>query len=365
MTPAHKRSGYFPALDGLRLLASFNIVLMHLDSSWCLGTVHNWPIIGVLVRGPGFNASLFFVLGGFIFFNQLAPKVDSFRVLPFLKSRFKKLYPLHLFTLLLMVFVVWFRLQYEGDIWFLLKSAGMHLSLLWAFDPLHWLSLNEPSWALTPFFIAYATLGFLLKPLVQEKRLGVLWGILFATLVPTLVFGVVYTFVAMVPNAYAQFHVFPLLRVFEFYFGMVLARIFQLSSPSPISKASPWLQDLAVVAGIVAAWVIVHLKWKHGIFLSWFGPHFLSLVVYGWIVWFLARGTGFMARIFSNRIVAAVGRSSFYPYLWHLPLIALTVIISKALGFKGFFYLWWQPVLFLVVLYGLSALHLKRKGKKS
>jgi hypothetical protein len=47
----------------------------------------------------------------------------------------------------------------------------------------------------------------------------------------------------------------------------------------------------------------------------------------------------------------------------HLPLVTWAVLGAQALGFKSFFHRWWQPVVFLVLLYGLSALHIRRKKK--
>ena len=204
---------YFPALDGLRLLASLNIVMMHLEASWCFD-VRNIPVIGYIVIGPAFNASLFFVLGGFIYFYQLAPKVATFHTWQFLKSRFRKLYPLHILTLALMVAVVLYRHEYYGNIVLLTKSVLIHLGLLWAFDPNDWFALNQPSWALTPFFIAYATLGLWLRALLREERRWVLSLVLAGTLIPSIFVAFLYTDLVEAPNVYEKFHMFPLVRVF-------------------------------------------------------------------------------------------------------------------------------------------------------
>jgi len=357
-------NSYFPALDGLRLLASLNIVLMHLDASWCLGQIRDIPVIGYIVIGPLFNASLFFVLGGFIYFYQLAPKAATFRALPFLKRRIHQLYPLHILSLLLMVLVLLIRHQYYGNLVLLAKSALMHLTLLWAFDPNDWFALNQPSWALTPFFIAYATLGFWLKALLAENRRWVLVVVLLGTLVPSVVVAFLYTGLIDAPNVYEKFHMFPLVRVFEFYFGMVLARLFQVQRATVPATHRPWLRDFFLAAAIYVAWLSIDLHWHHGVFLSWFGHHTIAVVLYGWMVWQLAHNQGILARFFANPIVSHIGRSSFYPYLLHLPLIGLTIIIAKALGFQTYFLIWWQPWLWLVVLYGLSVAHVRRKSKK-
>jgi peptidoglycan/LPS O-acetylase OafA/YrhL len=354
---------YFPALDGLRLLASFNIVVMHLHSSWCLGTAYEWPVIGLLIKGPAFNASLFFVLGGFIYFHQLAPKVNSFRLLPFLKSRVQKLYPLHLVALILMALVIVMRKEFYGNWEYFWHSVLSHLTLTWAFQPLTFHPLNEPSWALTAFFLAYATLGLVLGPLQKEGRKTVLWCVLGALVLPSIAYGLSYSSVAVVDRAYNLFHVFPLLRLYEFWFGMVLGRLFQLSAPQGINWGRSWRRDLAIVAGLVASWAILKLHYGTPEFWKWYGHHGLAMLLYGWLIWHFAWNQGYISRLFSFRAIRAVGRASFYPYLLHLPLISWTVLGAQALGFSGFFKLWWQPIVFLIVLYSVSALYVWRKKR--
>lgn len=354
---------YFLALDGLRLLASLNIVLMHMDSSWCLGFARYWPVIGSLIQGPAFNASIFFVLGGYIYFNQLSKSKKPFSPIPFLKARWKKLYPLHLLSLALMGFAVYLRQEYYGDIVFLWKSIIAHLSLLWAFVPLDFHSLNEPSWALTPFFIAYATIGLFLRPLRNETRIPVLVLCLLLSLAPSVTQAIVFAKWGAAPGLWELMHTNPFTRVFEFYFGMVLARLFQVTQEQSPSILRGWQVDLGLLLGFVLAWAFTHLHTGYGMFLSWFGHQTLAVLLYGALIWGLSLHIGLVARLFASKWVSGVGRASFYPYLLHLPLITWTILGAQSLGFKGFFRIWWQPIFFIVILYGLSALHIRSKKK--
>jgi len=358
------KTGYIRSLDGLRLLASLNIVLMHLNSSWCLLDWAEQPILRLFLLGPAFNATLFFVLGGFIYFLQLSPKVATFNSRKFLISRIRKLYPLHVLTAALMVFILWYREEFFGDWSHLLQSFVAHIALLWPFAPGHWFSLNEPSWALVPFFLAYAMIGWPLRKLVRISSLRTLLLLLGACMLPTVLMSLVYPLGANDERSYEWFHIFPPFRVFEFFFGMVLARIFQVYQDQGRVSTKPWMRDASIGLGLFASWCIVTFKWGYGPFMGWFGPHVLTLVLFGWLIWNLAFQQGYIARLFANRWVSAIGRSSFYPYLLHLPLIPLVIISAKALGFRGFFHQQWQPILFLVLLYGLSALHVSRKPKK-
>jgi len=352
------KPGYFPALDGLRLLASLNIVLLHLNSSWCLMEVYTWPVIGRIVQGPLFSASLFFVLGGFIYFHLLAPRLQGFSTLRFLKSRIQKLYPLHLFATLLMVIVFWSRNVHQGDIWQLGESALAHLTLLWSFAPETWYSLNEPSWALTSFFLAYAILGWFGRKILLLQKQWQMALLLLGLLVPTVIGMVLWGSFEYIKDLERTLHVHPLLRVCEFFFGMVLARWFQIRKP--ILRNGIW-RDLLIVAGIAISWpILVALKSKQDE-LNYLSRHVFLLLFYGWMVWHLARNQGWVAKIFAHPWVRFVGKGSFYPYLLHLPMMGLTIIVAKAIGLPGFFKVWWHPIVFVVVLYGLSALYVARK----
>lgn len=353
--PKLAKANYFPALDGLRLVASLNIVLLHLNASWCLMTFSTVPIIGKIITGPMFSATLFFVLGGFIYFHLLSNKFSTLYTPRFLWSRLKKLYPLHAFATFLMVYVIWAKDNVK-DWYTLIASALSHLSLTWSFTPELFHSLNEPSWALTAFFIAYATMAWVGRFFnrIQSKRIMV--TVMACLFTPTLLALFFWTQLDLFPEFKRIFHVSPTLRIFEFYFGMGLARLFQLKKPS---IQSPWLRDGSIVLSIIISWFLVSTLKNIVDVPTYLIQKVYSVVFYGWLIWHLARNQGLIGKLFSMPIVQFLGKGSFYPYLLHIPLIGVFILISHALGFSGFFKLWWQPIAYILIIYIVSAFYTK------
>ena len=107
MTPA--KPNYFPALDGLRLLASINIVMLHLGSSSALGYMADYKWIMPIINAPAFAAGIFYGLAGFLFASKFSDPTRRIPVVPFMFSRIAKLYRLHFFMTILMFLALVFK----------------------------------------------------------------------------------------------------------------------------------------------------------------------------------------------------------------------------------------------------------------
>lgn len=343
---------YINSLDGLRFIASLNIVLLHLSSSDSLGVLKKHKLLWQLINGPVFNASVFFLLGGFIYFIKLQANIDHLDSRRFLRSRFKRLYPTHIITAVMMLVLIWLKTTSQTPV-FLLKSFLAHASLTWAFFPHELSGLNGPSWALTPFFIAYATIKPITKIIKAENRLWVLVISLVACLLPITVATFQYVAVRGAPgNVYMIFHAMPLVRVCEFYMGMILGKLYLLRP----QRKYWWINDLALVLSVVALWFSLRFKNDHGVFAAWFTHHVVRTAIYAAIIWFLAKDSGIISRIFSLKPIKTLGKSSFYPYLWHVPLLNLVYQVSRSCNYHQAFHKNWHLWAFLLILYGISVL---------
>ncbi|NNE58331.1 MAG: acyltransferase [Hellea sp.] len=167
-----KEHVYFGALDGFRGLLAVFVAIYHTY----------WPS---LTNGSAFFENgpviidLFFVFSGFLLFTLYANRINSpDQAGAFLKKRFARLYPLHLFILILFVMFALLRLVFHmsgiahddpGEILpfepgatesvgalisniFLTHSMGLHGSL----------SYNVPSWTVSVEFFAYFTFAAML-----------------------------------------------------------------------------------------------------------------------------------------------------------------------------------------------------------
>ena len=324
---------YFLAVDGLRLLASINIVLFHLQGIGGMYDLHEKPLwLFRILKGPAFHASIFFMLGGFIFTIKFAEKTATFNNWAFIKKRFAELYPLHLITTLAMATLKLIHHYPAGncDLSKLFYSIGVHLSLLWAFIPFNTYALNRPSWALSAMFLCYVLFGPTLKLVMRigNKRSCML--IAFGCLLPVLLWGLLFGALRTPGNLYPFFHIFAPVRFFEFASGMVLARFFQLSARSDgKSLVKDIGNDLMITGAVFLIFKNLGLQ-KSGNGLTFFlSYHVLMLPLYFVILYGLATERGVIARLLSFPAVRKTGRSSFYPYLIHIPLVSMITYICE------------------------------------
>ena len=371
---ATKKTAYFPAIDGLRLLASINIVMLHLGSSSALAYMADYKWLMPIVTAPAFAAGIFYVFAGFLFASKFSDPDRRIPVVPFMFARIAKLYRLHFFMTLLMFVVLVFKfsgythLPSFGELgdcfsaglskmvhpW---RSLLLHLTLTWSIVPDLGMKLNEPSWSLTSFFLCYAITPWFSRWLFKRSRrtLWILFGVVF---VPGILWAATFgltgdLWFAGYGEKYRFFHMFAPVRVFEYIFGMVIYRLYAEGFFGFLKRD--------YVSGIVQALLLALLYGS--LFLmgpnnnpgvNYFIHHSVAVFIYGLFVLSLLSGKGFMARFFCIGIVRKVGRASFYPYLIHLPLISIAWGICNLNTPKN-------TLLFMLFVYAVSTLYMEFK----
>jgi peptidoglycan/LPS O-acetylase OafA/YrhL len=366
-------SQYFKSIDGLRLLASVNIVLFHIEKMGGLDNLASKPVwLFRIIKGPAFHASLFFLLAGFIFTVKYASMANTFSSRTFVKARLRDLYPLHLFTLIAMLVLIVVTCISTGyiDIWNLLYSTVVHLSFSFSMFPLYVESFNTPSWALSAFFLCYLSFGPVLRRIVSISSRRVITGLMILCFVPLLVWALLFEVVGDV-NLYQYFHVFAPIRLFEFIIGMLLARLYFLNNSKPRSfqiQDIPLLNDLIIVLILAAIYQNIFLRAEASPFRVYLLYHFYLPPLYAVLLYRLARGNGVIAGFFGLKAIRDLGKCGFYPYLLHIPLISWVCwCLENFFGYRRFLHSPINIVLFMFVLYGGSWLYWNyarpRKGK--
>ncbi|MDR2555110.1 MAG: acyltransferase [Fibromonadaceae bacterium] len=293
---------YFPAIDSLRFFASINIVLLHLSSSSLLSYA-NGTFFEPIIIGPLFNTSVFFLLSGFIHSILFSKQEKVPKLKPFLKKRFLRLYPLHITCTLIVFAIIFYRTSVLHDTAYAIKTLALHISLLWAFVPELGHPLNQPSWALSVFFLCYALTPAFSRFLNRQGKKN-LW-LLFFTLWA----------ISFLSVAYFE----ELSRVFNgihFFTGMLLGRLF-LNDAIPLPKKNV-LYDLFLLFTAI-------LLYANARYLRLISPdatyYITSPILYSLLLLFLANNKGFMVKILSVSWLRILGKVSFYTYLLHVAVI--------------------------------------------
>lgn len=319
--------GYFPAIDGLRLLASLNIVFLHLASSSAFDYAAKYTWLKPIVSGPAFSAGMFFVLAGFLFASKFSDPDRRIAVVPFMFGRIAKLYRLHFICTILMFIALAVKFHGVENLDRPVQSLALHLSLLWSLVPEWGMKLNEPSWALTGFFICYAFTPAAAKFFFKVKKVKWLWVLFFVSFIPGIIQGLVFGFTHLYSPEYGIrfrfFHMFPAMHVCEYFFGMIIFRLYQERQFAFLEKN--------YVAGICQGVLLVILyiacyagqNWVHHPAAYFIVRHSAPILVTGLFIMSVIPAKGFLARVFCIPLVRTIGRASFYPYLLHLPLITI------------------------------------------
>ena len=353
--------GYFPAIDGLRLLASLNIVFLHLASSSAFDYAAKYTWLKPIVSGPAFSAGMFFVLAGFLFASKFSDPDRRIAVIPFMFSRIAKLYRLHFICTILMFAALVVKFHGVENLSHPVRSLALHLTLLWSLVPELGMKLNEPSWALTGFFICYAFTPAAAKFFFKVKNVKWLWTLFFVSFIPGIIQGLVFGYTDLYSGDYGVrfrfFHMFPAMHLCEYFFGMIIFRLYQERQFAFLEKN--------FVAGFCQAFLLVILyiacyagqNWVHHPAAYFIVRHSAPILITGLLIMSVIPAKGFLARIFCIPLVRTVGRASFYPYLLHLPLITIGWGITNMNTPQA-------TLVLIAFLYTVSPLYLNFKTKR-
>jgi peptidoglycan/LPS O-acetylase OafA/YrhL len=170
--PEETEQNRFAALDGLRGLASFVILVLHyrfLTDRWNDALVQQNPFASqliVLYKFGWLAVEFFFVLSGFIFFWKYGQRITdkAITLTEFAMLRLSRLYPLHFVTLFLVIPFQWAIFAKSGTTFFYANHDLFHLGLNLLFLNFGWFetsySFNAPAWSIALevglYFLFYA-----------------------------------------------------------------------------------------------------------------------------------------------------------------------------------------------------------------
>jgi peptidoglycan/LPS O-acetylase OafA/YrhL len=158
MNPNSKQ--FFGGLESLRGIAALVVVLYHAE--WMIPSYRS-----LFVRNGYLMVDLFFVLSGFVICHNYGRKINTAKdIVQFMLLRLGRLYPLHLFFLMIFLGIEIAKYMAESRFGFVphvthafslnnLPSFLASLMLLQSFFPSTNLSFDAPSWSISVEFYTY------------------------------------------------------------------------------------------------------------------------------------------------------------------------------------------------------------------
>jgi peptidoglycan/LPS O-acetylase OafA/YrhL len=316
-SPVRRTDGtMLPALTSLRFFAALSIVVHHVKGLFLPADF--FPAISF-----GRAVSFFFVLSGFILVHVYPSLPTGRDVARFLVSRAARLWPAHLFGLLLVLVF----LHHDAP----LNTPGPLLAnifLIHAWIPIteYFFGYNGPSWTIS------TELGFyLLFPLLIYRFDTTWWWKLMLSAASLVALVALATYWDMPtfppppgePTRLAFIYMSPLGRLFEFVLGMTAA-LFWRRAPRVNWLGTAGWTVIEIAAFAVLAAQLWYVPWMYMQF--YFSPLTLmrewpdhaggcfSFVV---VVFVMASSRGLIARMLSFPVFVLLGEASYAVYILH------------------------------------------------
>ena len=309
------------ALTSLRGIAATVVVILHFAYS-------TLPEAGVILsrhtrffRDGYLFVDLFFILSGFImthvYLESFLMGVNKANYWTYLRARFARIYPLHLFTLgilvgleLLKSFLPNFQ-AFTGN--FNLTALVANVLMLQAFDfnclPLLWCksTWNEPAWSISVEFLIYCIFPFILFALLKTKP-KTDWIIYLVTLVLLLVLirftrGTLESIIGIPSIARCGL---------ECVIGIITYKAYQWTNhQSNFNFKLLQIGSTVLVIGLMHKWI------RSRVFFDW-----ITLPAFSLLIFSLASTTnGFISKILNSSPLLYLGTISYSIYMVHWCLI--------------------------------------------
>jgi len=201
-------------LQSLRFIFVMMIFMSHFD----------YRDIRGFDAGGDCGVAFFFMLSGFVCSLSYGQRICEgvFRYGDFIWKRLKKLYPLHLFSLLFFLLVSQTTLDLK-------VLANALLLQSWVPDPDWYFSCNKVSWFLSSLLFCYVVFPWVYRHLSEYLTLAVLTAC-----------AVVY-WLTPYDRVNAVLYVFPAVRFIDFYIGMLLYQFYERKKTLSIPKGTELL----------------------------------------------------------------------------------------------------------------------------
>lgn len=296
--------GSLPALTGLRFFAALGVLLFHYGSTFLAQRGAPAPIVSILANGY-LGVSVFFVLSGFILtYAHHDEHIDREFLAKFFFARFARVYPVYIFALLLALPTVQEKLYFSEALRVLLMVQAWTLpespsGYLWEFQ----------AWTLSVEFAFYLCFPALLMAIRSlGLRSAIALSAVLALCIVSLGTASITPATQFLPFWGAKFVPLPILRMFEFCYGVALCRICCLLPTRDRSSNASLLLVVAIIcilsAGRNAHWVAT------------------ATVLAGVLILELARNQSAINSFLSSKALLLLGGASYALYLLQGPVRA-------------------------------------------
>jgi len=298
-------------LEAFRGAFALVIVLHHLKINTFIHSSN-------FIQNGGLVVDFFFVLSGFIIAYNYLGKINSKKeVIAFQKKRFYRLYPLHLLTLIIFIFIEVLKLlaiKYTSfkPTYVPFDSFNNYYSLVSNFFLLHgWYggSYNLPSWSISTEFYTYLIFALIIYKFANQNRIFYL--LIFLSLV---IFLLEHYGLELLKN-----FILPTRCIYSFFIGVLTYYFF--------GKYSKEVNHILPLILLILS--LIFISKSHNLAINFryiFAPLFFALTIF-----FTAnlKKNNLYYKILSNKFFVYLGSISYGIYMIHFAVVWFFRQISR------------------------------------
>jgi peptidoglycan/LPS O-acetylase OafA/YrhL len=307
----------FEALDAFRGLAAICVVIFHMH---LVGSITELDFF----RGSSIFVELFFVLSGFVLAHGYGAKKDL-AFLGFMRSRFYRLYPLHLFMFLVFLLLEIGKLaayEYGGFTFNNIPFTGStaisealpNLLLIQSWTPMtNHLSFNYPSWSISIEFYLYFLL--FLSIVLFNKFKNIIWC------------SIAVTALSLIASE-SELLVGPVLRGLSCFFGGALMYLlYKKVAHIRITKLSGSILEVSIVITVV---VVVKSEFVY--------QSIAATILFYLAILAFSFESGIVSSLLKLRPFQELGKLSYSIYMTHAAILfcltSTMIVLQKFTGIE-------------------------------
>ncbi|WP_022767904.1 acyltransferase family protein [Butyrivibrio sp. NC2007] len=314
-----------------------------------LQALRAWAFLGIFfshanffISWPRLGVSVFYVMSGFLmtYRYENVELIASFKNnLSFSLKKIKKLYPLHIITMLLVAMIYLRSIILsgweKGALVSLLVHMGLNAALLqtWVPNRVVNVSLNGVAWYLSVTVFLYFMFPWIKKIIEQAAiiKLSISCGIIlcvevFACIPFVLVFG-------NDSPVYVWFmYCFPVFRMGDFFIGCVLKRIFFESNVRDMGALKATVFEVLAVAVTVFVLLWLETEPDNIVLQALHNQTTMYIPLAAIWVFLFAASKGLLTKVLSNKLMLFIGNISAYSFLIHY---VITKYTSRLLSYMN------------------------------
>ena len=318
-----KKENYLSSVTSLRGLAAIFVIFFHINII-CFALAPWDSFLDHFIQKGYLWVDFFFLLSGFIMmhvYSQSFGKSIKENFKKFMRSRFARIYPLHLFSFLCMVaFYFWYRANFtlypdDYTYTFNMKAILTNILLVHSMDFHNNLSWNSASWSISVEWWMYVVFPFLLIPfrkITDWKKIFI-----FLSIIAGYLFIIYYlhplstttngTFDPATKNTLDVTYDYGFVRCFfGFLFGMLLYELYRVGwGRRYLNKNTVWILTVSAVIAVMAIPM----------------PDFIPIIVFAAIILVSVYAEGIGKHILNLKPLTYLGDISYSLYLMHLPIM--------------------------------------------